>query len=158
MTRPQKADMDTSSGKRLYAVGFAFSPLGDKVVLIRKHRPRWQAGRLNGVGGHVEEGETPFDAMRREFREETGVWVHDWTHFATLNCVGGIVEFFSSSIDVRRVGTCTDEEVEIHSALTLPEDVVPELYWLIPMALHIGEDLAERIEMREIYEEMGGTS
>jgi hypothetical protein len=36
-----------------YVVGFAFDTDG-RVALIRKNRPEWQAGRLNGIGGHVE--------------------------------------------------------------------------------------------------------
>ena len=34
-----------------YACGFLFSQDRTRVVLIRKRRPAWQAGKLNGVGG-----------------------------------------------------------------------------------------------------------
>jgi hypothetical protein len=34
-----------------YVVGFLFSPSGAEVVLIRKARPSWQSGLLNGIGG-----------------------------------------------------------------------------------------------------------
>ena len=54
-------------------VGFMFSVLKSSVVLIKKERPKWQEGKLNGVGGKVEKGESPFDAMKREFLEETGL-------------------------------------------------------------------------------------
>lgn len=54
-----------------YVLGFMV--WGSLVSLIRKKRPEWQAGKLNGVGGHVEEGEPPRNAMAREFFEETGV-------------------------------------------------------------------------------------
>ena len=37
-------------------VGFAFTEDRRSVILIRKNRPEWQAGRLNGVGGHIEPG------------------------------------------------------------------------------------------------------
>lgn len=66
----------------VYVLGFAF--LGNRVLLIRKTKPAWQAGKLNGVGGKVE----PFDAdleaaMIREFREETGITtqVGQWHEF-----------------------------------------------------------------------------
>jgi 8-oxo-dGTP diphosphatase len=42
-----------------YACGFLFSLDRTRVLLIRKRRPAWQAGRLNGVGGKIEPGETP---------------------------------------------------------------------------------------------------
>ena len=58
-----------------YVVGFLFDEDARRyhktghgnVVLIEKNRPAWQAGRLNGVGGHIEIGETPDEAISREF-------------------------------------------------------------------------------------------
>lgn len=55
-----------------YVLGFAFTANG-RVALIQKQKPAWQAGRWNGIGGKIEEGESPVQAMAREFREETGV-------------------------------------------------------------------------------------
>lgn len=57
---------------RRYVLGFLFSRDETRVALLRKTRPAWQAGRLNGVGGHAEEGETFDQAMAREAREELG--------------------------------------------------------------------------------------
>ena len=36
-----------------YVVGFMLSIDGEDVALIRKERPAWQKGRLNGIGGHI---------------------------------------------------------------------------------------------------------
>lgn len=61
-----------------YVLGFAFAhdPLGMlQVALIRKSHPDWQAGRLNGLGGKRQPGESPQAAMAREFLEEAGVEV-----------------------------------------------------------------------------------
>lgn len=55
-----------------YVLGFMFNEDESKVLLIMKNRPAWQAGKLNGVGGKIEAGETPIQAMEREFAEETG--------------------------------------------------------------------------------------
>ena len=44
-----------------YVCGFAFDNTKQYVTLIEKKRPNWQAGYLNGVGGHIEEGEVPFE-------------------------------------------------------------------------------------------------
>lgn len=55
-----------------YVLGFMFNEAESKVILIFKNRPAWQAGKLNGIGGKIEEGETPIQAMNREFAEETG--------------------------------------------------------------------------------------
>lgn len=55
------------------------------VLLIRKNRPQWQAGKMNGVGGKVEPGETPQGAAPRELFEETGLaMVKELTEFCTF--------------------------------------------------------------------------
>lgn len=56
---------------RRYVLGFVFDSGYHNVLLICKDRPSWQAGRLNGLGGKIEEGESPARAMERELREET---------------------------------------------------------------------------------------
>jgi 8-oxo-dGTP pyrophosphatase MutT (NUDIX family) len=55
-----------------YVLGIMFSENEKKVLVIWKSRPAWQVDKLNGIGGKIEEGETPIEAMHREFREETG--------------------------------------------------------------------------------------
>ena len=53
-----------------------YTPLMRKhtsIVLIRKSKPEWQAGKLNMPGGHVEPGETPLECAKRELEEETGL-------------------------------------------------------------------------------------
>lgn len=59
-------------------LGFCFNPADNTVLLMRKNRPDWQAGKLNGVGGHVNDGETSRDAMVREFKEETDCAMPDF--------------------------------------------------------------------------------
>ena len=79
---------------RTYACGFLFSEDRQRVLLIRKARPAWQAGKLNGIGGKLESGETPYDAQRREFREEAGTDIADWTEVLTLSGPGWSGQFF----------------------------------------------------------------
>lgn len=108
------------------------------VILIRKRRPDWQAGRLNGVGGHIEPGETAAQAMRREFQEEAGLDIDDWEHFATVRGHWGSVAFFRAFRPVADVKTMTDEPIEAHAideALTSGQ-CLPNLSWLIPLAAY----------------------
>lgn len=48
-----------------------------RVWLIKKSKPVWQRGLFNGIGGKIEPGETPYQAIRREFEEEAGLTVKD---------------------------------------------------------------------------------
>lgn len=67
-----------------YVLGFFLTPKG--AVLIRKAR-RWGGYVWNGIGGKIEEGETPVYAMVREFAEEAGVVtnIDHWTQLFTLS-------------------------------------------------------------------------
>jgi 8-oxo-dGTP diphosphatase len=130
---------------REWVVGFLLDEDAEQVVLIRKNRPEWQAGRLNGVGGKVEPGEDLAAAMRREFEEETGVAFDAWHRFASLTWEEGVVHFFRgfapSSVLVA-CRTTTDESIERHRLHTLLNPgagrsaVTPNLLWLVPLAAH----------------------
>ncbi len=68
-----------------YVAGLLFADVRSKVMLIRKSHPDWMKGKLNGIGGHIEDSDkSPDDAMRREFNEETGLNVVNWQKFAVL--------------------------------------------------------------------------
>lgn len=128
-----------------YVAGFMFSPDLSRVALIRKNRPKWQAGKLNGIGGHVEDNETHVTAMRREFREETGVDQRYWSPFASLANYKGqgafFVAFFACRGDVDALRSETDETIEIFRVSELsPEYCVENLAWLIPLALDFLRD------------------
>lgn len=62
---------------------------GKLLMLHRvKKRKDINAGKFLGVGGHFEEGESPFDCAIREIFEETGLAV-------TALCYRGVVTFVS---------------------------------------------------------------
>ena len=120
-----------------YVAGFLFSPDENYVVLVRKLKPTWQAGLLNGVGGKVELEETPYQAMVREFKEETGLYIHDWEYFAGLSDGRNFaVTFYRMQHPwYGSVQTVTNEVIEIHAVQDLDKlPVVSNLRWLIPMA------------------------
>jgi 8-oxo-dGTP pyrophosphatase MutT (NUDIX family) len=56
---------------KTYVLGFVFDRNYNNVLLVEKARPEWQAGKLNGLGGRVEVGESPSAVMVRKLREET---------------------------------------------------------------------------------------
>lgn len=101
--------------RKHYVVGLAFNRVADKLALICKKRPQWQAGKLNGIGGQVEVGETAETAMQREFQEETGVQITSpWVLIATLDDDLAHVDIFCSFDDrVLHAVSTTDEAIEI---------------------------------------------
>lgn len=121
-----------------YVAGFLLDHKG-RVVLVRKNRPDWQAGKLNAVGGHVEEGERPIEAMRREFQEETGLDLDGWEHFATVKGQDwGSVFFYRLTVEpdvLSQVRTVEDEEIVVIYEWDLWEHAhLPNLRWLLPLA------------------------
>lgn len=139
-----------------HVLGFAYYPTVEGgpahvAVLIRKRRPEWQAGRLNGVGGKIEPGESADDAMRREWREETG-WEGlpmDWRCFLTVSDTNHEQVFAVYTAQMRREDGIalasrhaerrwnggTEEMVELWQVESLPPDVMADLRWLLPLAI-----------------------
>ncbi|MGV8027382.1 MAG: NUDIX domain-containing protein [Anaerolineaceae bacterium] len=52
----------------------AFIEKNDKVLMIeRSKKNAFAYKKLNGIGGHIEKGEEPLTAVRREVKEESGL-------------------------------------------------------------------------------------
>ena len=109
-------------------LGFIFNVHMTHVVLMLKNRPEWQAGLYNGVGGHIEPGETPTIAMVRECREETGLLTceSDWTECLRLCRQGehpfNVIVFrcICAADDMRReVNTIEDQPVRVRDVQLL---------------------------------------
>jgi|SRR6266404_5715450 len=117
-----------------WVAGLLFNAKGE-LALVKKTHPKWQAGKLNGVGGKIDEGESPIQAMQREFTEEAGADVKNWKEFALLKVQDGQVHFFVAHGDYE-LTSMTDEEVkwiDISSHQKLP--LIQNLEWIIPLAL-----------------------
>jgi len=67
---------------KLLTLGFILEK--DKILLGMKKRG-FGAGRWNGFGGKVQEGESIEEGMKREFMEECGVNVIKSDHFGKIN-------------------------------------------------------------------------
>ena len=136
-----------------YVVGFIFYEELQQVVLMKKTHPPEQAGKLNGVGGRVEIGESPVQAMVREALEECGVQTtkDNWRQFhyerrltLTPDQPSRTTHLYfyacaASERHMNKVRTMTDEEVDVyhhdHRGQIGDFPMVHNLPWLIPMAL-----------------------
>ncbi len=131
-----------------YVAGFLFNDERNGVALIHKTRgPGCMVGKWNAIGGKIKRGapglpdESSDAAMWREFHEEAGVSVTSWTLFLRLKGPGWSVDFYHafSTKALAEVHTCEAEEVSTFPIWSLPE-TVPNLRWIIPMALGHEDD------------------
>ena len=145
---------------QVYVLGFLFSSDFSSVCLIEKQKPKWQQGRLNGVGGKVEAGEALPDAMAREFTEETGVSLNTsaWTPYASLKGADAsdwrVHIFFAVDDRINDVRTMEEEKVIVTSskAVVLGEfKTMGNVPWLVSMALAVAT-AKESCSMFEIQE------
>lgn len=111
-----------------------------RIALIHKNRPDWEKGLLNGIGGRIEVGETPIEAVAREFEEEAGVYIRTQYWKQTISMVStftdSIVYIFTAKTETLDIlKTMTDEEVVIVPLDNLPDNIIPNLQWMIPLSL-----------------------
>lgn len=130
-----------------YVLALLFTADGREVVLVRKTRPVWQAGRVNALGGKVDAGEGLADAARREVREEAGIDVEGWQEFLVWRDPEYRLRAVRAFDDVaRQARTAEDQEVFLANVGALPFNVIDNLRWMIPLALD--RDVAIPIEVQ----------
>ncbi len=97
------------------AVGFAFNANMSRVVMIQKNHPEEQAGKLNGVGGGVDDNhKDSLDAMVAEFHQEGGLLSTriDWKY------VGSFLNKKNKKVDVY----CTRSDYFMNAQTTAQSD------------------------------------
>ena len=114
--------------------------LEGKVLLLKgaSSKKIW-ADVWNGPGGHVERGETPVQAARRELREETGLEAGTWMQAAEVvvdtGKEQGILFWVFKAQHLSGDLVASDEGelawLSIEEALEL--DLVEDLYTLLPL-------------------------
>lgn len=72
--------------------GVGIVPVDDSlnVTLIREYKYPIRAVGIHTVSGHIEQGESPMTAARRELREESGITAHKWQSLGRIAASDGI--------------------------------------------------------------------
>lgn len=125
--------------KTKLVLGFLFNKELNHVVLIVKKRPDWQAGKINGLGGHVDPLENPYDAMQREFMEECGAVVYpsQWEmNDMIVNDTCVVYVFCASDQDAYdKAHTTTDEDVVKVVVPSIHADVQKNMLHNVPVLI-----------------------
>jgi 8-oxo-dGTP diphosphatase len=115
-----------------------FLTRADQVLLLnRKNSPN--QGLWNGVGGHIEPGETPLAACLREVYEETGYRLEDAKYYGVLTWEGfeiadGGLHLFMAQAPTGEPLACSEGHLEWKPCkwlFTSPE-VVENLHYVAP--------------------------
>ncbi len=123
-----------------YTLGLIFNQTLDFILLMHKSKPEWQVGKLNGLGGKIEEGETGQACIAREVLEETGLQIPEqaWTYVGVVGDESWKMEVFAHVY----TGAQTDaksleqEPVEWFKLAHLPSNTLVSLHWIIEAALN----------------------
>lgn len=118
-----------------YVLAFLFSEDKRELLLIRKNKPQWQRGRLNGIGGKIEPGEKPEDAILREIAEETGLVLSpsDITFKGIMLAPDYDLFLYASYGDIQAARSITDEKLIPIKVKDLDSyDTIDNLKWLVP--------------------------
>jgi 8-oxo-dGTP diphosphatase len=122
--------------KPAFVLALLYSADLQRVVLMRRTRPAWQAGRVNALGGRLLSGESAAAAARREVREECGVDVGDWLEVLVWEDAEYRMHVMRGISDrARDARTLEDQEVFLADVNALPPTVIDNLRWLVPLAL-----------------------
>ncbi len=140
-------DQGVEASRRRYHVvprTLCFVRHGDAVLLLKgaPHKRLW-ANRYNGLGGHVERGESLYSAALREVGEEAGLsQVHDVRLVAVVHADGGdpllgILFFvFLARAETRDVVASPEGALEWHPIDALPAaEMAPDLPVILPRIL-----------------------
>jgi 8-oxo-dGTP diphosphatase len=133
---------------RRYVAGFYVNRDLWSVALVTKAKPAWQKGRKNAIGGKIEAGETPAEAMHREFGEETGVDVTDWKPTVILCGDDFEVHFFIAEGEPSRCKQQEDEEIGEYYIGQLPDTCIPNIFWLLPLSMD--RDIKFPLRVRDV--------
>ncbi|MBN8571800.1 MAG: hypothetical protein J0M18_19430 [Ignavibacteria bacterium] len=122
-----------------YVLGFLFAKDLNTVALINKTHPDWQKNKWNGIGGKILFNETTEDAMVRTFQKETNKLLPAvyWKEFATLQSDSYEVICYAARAiqwEDTYLETITEENVVWFNRNNIPNEVIPNLSYLLPVA------------------------
>lgn len=130
MEKNKPEEVLTKEGKQHFSVGAIIEREGKFLVMERKLPPEGFAC----VAGHIDEGETPLDALEREVKEETNLdLVSSDLLFRKVitnkeDCTFGVKRHFCYVYDVKVRGKLKPAKREVKSINYMSRDRIKKLY------------------------------
>jgi 8-oxo-dGTP diphosphatase len=92
------------------AMVLLFDRHGRLLIYLRDNKPEIPfPNHWDFFGGHIEEGETPEQALVREVREELGIELQEWQGFAAYACKEGDVYPNIKHVFWAKIGATVEE-------------------------------------------------
>lgn len=117
-----------------------FLKCGGHITLIEKTKPDWQKGKFNAIGGKIEVGETPAQAMVREAYEEAGIICNEqqWHHRLVLKGNGYKIHFFMAFVnDLLPLQSGPEGKVDWFPIGGMPFTIIHNIIWILSMCLDL---------------------
>lgn len=151
-----------------YVLAFIFDYSYDYLIMIRKAKPGWQAGKLSVPGGHIKDGETVHEALLREVQEETGLNLSTecWRAVCLMDDLidpERKVHIFMTVCDMRVIAGCNGFESDGETCYICQTDSVkhtikdwiimlPNIPWLMHKSIAVGVFGSNICKTEKLYE------
>ena len=101
-----------------HVLGLIFDNSNSQILLIKKNRPLFMKGLLNGIGGKIEENESSLEAISRETKEETNLDLkpEHWTYVGDYHNLSYTfnIDIYATNTDISKSSSLTDEILGIY--------------------------------------------
>ena len=132
---------DSKSKKNIQAtLAFIFNHDLSRVLLMQKRKPKHHAGMLNGIGGKCELNESHLSCVAREVAEESGISIESnlFQKVANMEWNEWYVTVWASVYDNEELpNTFPEQGLGWYEVNELPENVVSNLNWLVPLSIDV---------------------
>lgn len=131
---------------------FLFLKKDNKILLQRRFNTGYEDGKYSFVSGHVDEGETPMQAIIREVKEEAGITVR-------LEDLKFIHIMYRKGTDGARTDMCFTAEVWEGEPQLLEKDKADDIGWFeidkLPKVIDFVEEFVSHFTNGTLYSEFG---
>ena len=123
-------------------LAFIFNKDLTKVLLITKQKPDQHKGLLNGLGGKLEANESHLDCVVREIEEEAGLKSKskNWNKVGNITWIHWHVSVWTMVSRIK-VNDFPDDSVDWYPVNDLPDNIIENLKWLIPLSKEINQQM-----------------